>query len=264
MPFGITALGLIASGALATLGSELARKALYRKGSEQEQTVSGAMVETLIGLLEEGDIDMSGGYDLVGYGSDFGGIGADLLMAGVSDDLLLAGVEDLIGDGEDEALLQALSVSGAGNTELIGAVSAAKKAKAKAALKQIAMRNAGAVMTRGLDRRRRYPLGFVPTVVAAATSSAIPAAPQNLFRPERLVIPSDIAFDTGVRDIKVGNQSQLVQSVEVPGALFSEVAINTGVTFDTAEVGNQVSVDVRNKSALSFEFSAGLVGAIAK
>jgi len=274
VPLGLAALGLIASGALATLGSELVRKALPEKktpGEEvSESDISGILSDA---LLREGiGRKMAGGYDLVGYGgggSDFGAIGADILLSGLSEEeLLLSGVEDLIGNGDDDALLEALAVSGAGNTELIGAAPAVAKAvrkvKAKKALQQIAMRNAGAVMTRGLDRRRRYPLGFVPTVIAAATSSAIPAAPQNLFRPERLVIPSDIAFDSGVRDIKVGNQSQLVQSVEVPGALFSEVAINTGVTFDTAEVGNQVSVDIRNKSALPFEFSAGLVGAIAK
>lgn len=195
-------------------------------------------------------------YDLVGYmgHGDVGSVGADLLMSG----------------DEDNALLQALAVSGVsleslisgdGSTELIGAV---QQAAQKAALRQIAMRNSGAVVNRALDRKRRLPLGFVPTDVDAGTSAQIPAAPQNLFRPERLVIPSDIAFDAGVRDIKVGNVSQLVQSVEVPGALFSEVAINTGVTFDTAEIGNQVSVDCRNKSANDFEFSAGLVGSIAK
>ena len=196
-----------------------------------------------------------GGYELVGMNHDVGAVGSDLLMSGDSDNALL---EALAVSGVS---LQDL-ISGAGNTELIGAVVA--EAAKKSALRQIAMRNAGAVVDRNLDRRRRYPLGFVPTDIDAGTSAAIPAAPQNLFRPERLVIPSDIAFDAGVRDIKVGNQSQLVQSVEVPGALFSEVAINTGVTFDTAEVGNQVSVDIRNKSANNFEFSAGLVGAIAK
>lgn len=200
------------------------------------------------------------GYDLVGD-DDFGGIGADILF------------------GADDALLRALAVSGdaeliagLGNTEIVGAEAAAqaatsaavKKQRQAAALRQIAMRGAGAVVKTGLDRRRRYPLGFVPTVVAAATSALIPSAPQNLFRPERLVIPSDIAFDIGVVDIKVGNQSQLVQSVEVPGALFSEVAIDTNVTFDTAEVGNQVSVQARNKTLAAIEFTAGLIGTIAK
>jgi hypothetical protein len=188
-------------------------------------------------------------FDLIGDDS-FGGIGADLI-------------------GED-ALLHALSVSGdddliagLGNTEIVGAAANRKQA-VRGALRKIAMRNAGAVVENSLSRRRRYPLGFVPTAIAAGTSSLIPSAPQNLFRPERLVIPSDIAFDLGVVDIKVGNQSQLVQSVEVPAALFSEVAIDTNVTFDTAEVGNQVSVQARNKSGAALEFTAGLIGTIAK
>lgn len=169
----------------------------------------------------------------------------------------------LIGDDPD-ALLEALAVSGMsdifsgdGSSEIIGAAP-------NAALKQIAMRNAGAVVQRELDRRRRYPLGVVPTSITAGTQSQIPASPQNLFRPERLVIPSDIAFDSGVVDIKVGNVSQFVQSAEVPGALFSEVAINTGVNFDTAEIGNQISATIRNKSGATIEFSAGFVGTIAK
>jgi len=192
-------------------------------------------------------------YDLVGDDS-FGGVGADVLFGGDDDALMhalsISGVEDLI--------------AGLGNTEIIGAAAGTPRMSPKAALQKIAMRNAGAVIKTALDRRRRYPLGFVPTIVPALTSALVPSAPQNLFRPERLVIPSDIAFDIGVVDIKVGNQSQLVQSVEVPGALFSEVAIDTNVTFDTAEVGNQVSVQARNKSGADIEFTAGLIGTIAK
>lgn len=180
----------------------------------------------------------------------------------------------LIGDDPD-ALLEALSVSGApdllvggdGSSEIIGALVGAAQAgnqKARAVVAKIAQRNAGAVVQRELDRRRRYPLGVVPTTITAGVQSQIPASPQNLFRPERLVIPSDIAFDSGVVDIKVGNVSQFVQSAEVPGALFSEVAINTGVNFDTAEIGNQISATIRNKSGASIEFSAGFVGTIAK
>lgn len=188
------------------------------------------------------------------------------------DDMGAIGYEDIIGD-DDEAFLDELIsgdeledlISGDGSSEIIGAARRSRRSgRAKAALRKIAMRNSGAVVKRGLDRRRRYPLGFVPTSIAASTTSQIPSAPQNLYRPERLVIPSDIAFDIGIGDIKVGNQSQLVQSVEVPAALFSEVAINTGVTFDTAEVGNQVSVTARNKSGVALEFTAGLVGTIAK
>lgn len=189
---------------------------------------------------------MSDMYDILG-----GGIGYDASLIGDDPDALL---EALAVSGYGDLL-----VSGDGSSEIIGNAAAHSPA-----MKQIAMRNAGAVVQRELDRRRRYPLGVVPTSITAGTQSQIPASPQNLFRPERLVVPSDIAFDSGVVDIKVGNVSQFVQSAEVPGALFSEVAINTGVNFDTAEIGNQISATIRNKSGATIEFSAGFVGTIAK
>lgn len=177
-----------------------------------------------------------------------------------------------IGYNDPDALLHGLLgenvlVGGDGSSEIIGALASAAQngnQSAQRLIQQIASRNAGAVVQRELDRKRRYPLGVVPTSIAAGVQSQIPASPQNLFRPERLVVPSDLAFDTGIVDIKVGNVSQFVQSAEVPGALFSEVAINTGVNFDTAEIGNQISVLARNKSGSSIEFSAGFVGTIAK
>lgn len=226
-----------------TSASLLITELLRRKSRENENRTHNPSIQGIHHMP----------YDLVGD-DDMGAIGADVLF-GASDDALLRA---LAISGDEEL------IAGLGNTEIVGAAAAAAKSARRNALRQIAMRNAGAVVKTGLDRRRRYPLGFVPTVVAAATSALIPSAPQNLFRPERLVIPSDIAFDIGVVDIKVGNQSQLVQSVEVPGALFSEVAIDTNVTFDTAEVGNQVSVQARNKTLAAIEFTAGLIGTIAK
>ena len=233
---------------LGVTGAEVFRALLHQTGAQRPD-------ET------EDEPDMSDEYEIVG----------DDLMGAIGEDLLVGDeLEDIFGADDDEDYLEQLAISGAGDTEIIGAPETVKQAKRKkrarqrAMLRRLVRRNAGAVVNRGLDRRRRYPLGFVPTSITAGTSTQIPSAPQNLYRPERLVIPSDIAFDAGVRDIKVGNTSQLVQSVEVPAAVFSEVAINTGVTFDTAEVGNQVSVDIRNKSGSTFEFSAALVGTIAK
>lgn len=257
MPFALSAGQFLTSFTLGEFFGSLVRSSGVSRLAPHESTptvaVAGAGFPFTASNTEN---DMS--FDLVGS-NDYGSIGYEELIGAMGDDDFLdALVQGSVGD---------LLISGDGSSEIIGAAAAAKRAssaKKNAALKALAMKNAGAVVSRGLDRRRRYPLGFVPTAVAAATSVQVPSAPQNLYRPERLVIPSDIAFDAGVADIKVGNQSQLVQSVEVPAALFSEVAINTGVTFDTAEVGNQVSVTIRNKSAAAFEFTAGLVGTIAK
>lgn len=194
-------------------------------------------------------------FDIVGDDDDddYGSIGLEPQFVGADD---LSYLNSLVSGHLDQL------ISGDGTSEIIG--SSAPKAAKKRALKQLAMRSAGAVIKRGLDRRRRYPLGVVPTTITSGSNATIPTTPQNLFRPERLVIPSDIAFDIGVTDVKVGNQSQFVETSEVPGSLFSEVAINTGVTFDTAEIGNQISVALRNKSLADVEFTAGFVGTIAK
>lgn len=179
-------------------------------------------------------------YDIIGYDDDDDDVGAI---------------------GEDEILDEL--ISGAGTSEIIGASSAAARQKAKIA-RALAARKSGAVVQHSLSRRRRYPLGFTVTSVGAGGTATVSALPQNLYRAERLVIPSDIAFDLGVSDIKVGNTSQFAQNAEVPAAIFSEVAIDTHVGFDTAEVGNQISIALRNKTLVAVEFTASLIGTIAK
>lgn len=243
------------------LGVALARDIVAWMVDEHERVPASNANHTVAGRVgrapstrRENDNRMS--FDIVGDDDDdYGSIGLEPQFVGADD---MSFLNSLV-SGHLDAL-----VSGDGTSEIIGAASPSSNAKKKAALKQLAMRSAGAVIKRGLDRRRRYPLGVVPTTITSGDTETIPTTPQNLFRPERLVIPSDIAFDIGVTDVKVGNQSQFVETSEVPGSLFSEVAINTGVTFDTAEIGNQISVQVRNKSLADVEFTAGFVGTIAK
>jgi len=194
-------------------------------------------------------------YDLVGDDEILGSIGAELL-AGLFD-----GEDDEVGADALDML-----VSGSGNSDIVGASAAQKRAARKRALlNKIRARGASAVVNRPLNTKRRLPLGFVPTTVLAASPTAsIPAAPQNLFKATRLCVPSDVAFDFGIIDVKVGNQSQLVQAVEVPAAMFTEVAQDTFVDFDTAEVGNQISIQVRNKAGVDVDFSGALMGTVAK
>lgn len=241
------------------LGVALARDVVSWVATEHERVPATNATHAVAGSVgrsrstrQETSHHMS--FDIVGDDDDdYGSIGMEPQFVGADDMNFL----NSLVSGHLDAL-----ISGDGTSEIIGAQPSS--AKKKAALKQLAMRSAGAVIKRGLDRRRRYPLGVVPTTITSGDTETIPTTPQNLFRPERLVIPSDIAFDIGVTDVKVGNQSQFVETSEVPGSLFSEVAINTGVTFDTAEIGNQISVQVRNKSLSDVEFTAGFVGTIAK
>ena len=199
--------------------------------------------------------------EIMGDDDDFGEIGAELdLVAGL-------GTSEIVGgDGEEEFgaeedLLHALSMGEARKGKHQRA-SALKRAAQKLSAYRKIDPGAVAIRQRELNKRRRFPLGFQPTTVPAGATSNIPAAPQDMFRPERLVIPSDSAFDFGVQDVKVGNTSQLVSGGEVPAALFTEVAIDTHVHFKTAEIGNQISVSVRNKTIGEIEFSAGIVGTV--
>lgn len=242
-------LGALAVAAVREVAGHLALEHSRSAPANSGATVAGRL--TRESLRRESNGHMS--FDIVGDDDDYGAIGMEPQFVGADD---MSFLNSLV-SGHLDAL-----ISGAGDTEIIGAAKA--DPKRQAALRQLAMRSAGAVVKRGLDRRRRYPLGVVPTSISSGDTATIPTTPQNLFRPERMAIPSDIAFDIGVTDVKVGNQSQFVETSEVPGALFSEVAINTGVTFDTAEIGNQISVAVRNKSLSDVEFTAGFVGTIAK
>lgn len=197
-------------------------------------------------------------WDVVMGDDYYGSVGAS--PEDVLDMLAVSGAYDIVG--------------GAGNSEIIGAAArdpragaAAQRASAVKAMQAARAMDPRAIAVRqqALSKRRRFPLGFVPTSVAGggATTATIPAAPQNLYRPERVTIPSDIAFDFGVQDLKVGNNSQLVSGGEVPGAIFTEVSVDNEVTFDTAEVGNQITILVRNTNAAALTFRGALMGTVA-
>ena len=197
---------------------------------------------------------------IMGDDDDFGEIGAELDLVGGMGTSEIVGEDDEEWGGEED-LLNALSIGAARRGKHKRATAIRRVAQKIAEYRKIDP-GAVAVRQRELNKRRRFPLGFQPTTVNAGATSNIPAAPQDMFRPERLVIPSDTAFDFGVQDVKVGNTSQLVSGGEVPAALFTEVSIDTHVHFKTAEIGNQMSVSVRNKTGASIEFSAGVVGTV--
>ena len=78
-----------------------------------------------------------------------------------------------------------------------------------------------------------YVLGFGWTEVKGNGSATINVQPQVSFHPERLVIPSTVAKDFLVTDVKIGPNSQLVSTGAVPALAFSEqTSCNTNLQFD--------------------------------
>lgn len=108
---------------------------------------------------------------------------------------------------------------------------------------------------------RVYPLNFFKTVAAGATE-VIQASPQLTFKPQRFIVPSTIAPNFVINEIKIGTMPQSVDAsgVGTSATVYSEVAQNNLCDFDTAPVGILVTLSVTNISAGSLDFRGTMIG----
>lgn len=160
-----------------------------------------------------------------------------------------------------------------GAAEIIGAMSDADFSELvsgvdkKMSVKRLShLRAAGgvAVVDRPAQHKRRLIMGIPPTTLpAAGTSVNVETKPQQKFRTERIVVPSNIAFDISFEDIKVANRSQLISEGELPAATFTEVARDCYVEFDTADAGILISFKAKSVSGADVIFRGTLLGTAA-
>jgi hypothetical protein len=87
--------------------------------------------------------------------------------------------------------------------------------------------------------------------------------PQELFRTERAFIGSHLAQDYNITQLQVGQKNQLLVAGEINGTVFSEVAVRSFLNLDTANVGNTISLALRNDGALSTTPRPDLLGTAA-
>ena len=166
-----------------------------------------------------------------------------------------------MGDGSDGS--QAWGESG---DDILGAV--VRKKRQRNARKQamardlMARRVASGALLRSVPPRnaREYALGLGSTSVAGTSSANINVQPQVIFRPERLVVPSNLAVDFLITDIKVGKNSQLVSTGALPAVMFTEQAFGVRLKMDTAQISMFVTVSVTNQNPAARNFQGGLVG----
>lgn len=146
----------------------------------------------------------------------------------VGDEELISGA-DYVGEDPDIAHLLAMGASAARHTPG----------------KRVATVNA----RQGLWKRHYLPLNLTSgTTVAAAGTGVLQNNPQRLFKPSRLVIPSDVAGLFSVLNIFIGVKPQLVATGGMPARLFSETSFDSGFEGDTAQISQAVSVQVTNNS----------------
>lgn len=112
---------------------------------------------------------------------------------------------------------------------------------------------------------RRFPLGFESNgTVAAAATVTITSRPQVLFKGQRLVIPSDVAGDFTIDDLKVGKDSQFVAEGSIPGRVLQENATMVDFDLDTAQISQDISLIVTNIGGAPRTFRAALWGKVAE
>lgn len=124
--------------------------------------------------------------------------------------------------------------------------------------------NAVAVAQRQLTTRRRQTIGFTPAIdVQPGDPFELRAEIQEVFRLERLMIPSEIAPFIIINDAKVGTVSQFANSAPIPASMFSEVSTFSNVDWRTANLGNDIVLMCTNIGAQAIDVYAGAVGTTA-
>jgi len=173
------------------------------------------------------------------------------------DDSGYEGMTEIVGDdaGDD---------SGAQFVGEDSSMGASKRHARADATKQALMRKrvqAGA-MLRTLPPRsaREFVIGLGSTALPGLSSANIAVQPQVIFRPERIVIPSNLAADFLITDIKVGKNSQLVSPGAIPAVVFVENAFGVRLKMDTAQIAQFITISVTNQNGAARNFQGAIIG----
>lgn len=107
---------------------------------------------------------------------------------------------------------------------------------------------------------REFVIGFGPTLILGLSTAIFQAQPQLIFRGSRLIVPSALANNFSINDIRVGKDSQAVSANPIPAAAFSELAVGVNLGLDTATPGIIITISVSNTQTSQQTFSAALIG----
>lgn len=103
-------------------------------------------------------------------------------------------------------------------------------------------------------------LGFGPQSINGSATFVFNSQPQRIFRGERLTIPSALANNFQVNDLKVGTDSMNVGAGPIPAAIFSELGMLVALEIETASPGILILLSVSNLTAGPQSFFSGLLG----
>jgi hypothetical protein len=109
---------------------------------------------------------------------------------------------------------------------------------------------------------REFPVGFIQAAVPAGANAEIEVKPQVRFQGHRLAVAASQARYFNIVDIKVGKDSQLAATGEMPAEAFSALAVGVRMELDTAQPGIVIVLIVRNTDTTAQDFNAVLYGTV--
>jgi hypothetical protein len=130
----------------------------------------------------------------------------------------------------------------------------------QAAIRQKQIQQGAGVTPHPLSKSNKTYSPVTATVVGAGLNANISANPQQLFRPERFVIPASLAPSFTIQDIKVGNVSQFPNAGDIPGEVFAQNSYDDGIRFDTVNPAINLQVSCTNITGGSLTFRGAFKG----
>jgi hypothetical protein len=190
----------------------------------------------------------------------------DQLVAG--DDLLgddLVAGDDLLGDDVLGAWRRRQRKKKQALGRLVKVARAANAAKARKNLVRRAIMakklgSAKVVEPARYTHARVQSMGLSRAGIQGGETVDIIARPQEVFKPRRLIIPSSIASNFMIEDVKVGRTSQFVSSGRQPAVAFTELATADNFNLKTCKPGMDIVLKVTNISQDEIDFDSTIIG----
>ena len=193
------------------------------------------------------------------YGDIEGDMDGDLL----GDLLGFEGNTEILGDDSgDDSGAQFIGDGTDGSDDSLGAARKRHARSNQAKQDMLRKRIAAGALLRTLPPRsaREFVIGLGSTALPGLSSANISVQPQVIFRPERIVIPSNLAADFLITDVKVGKNSQLVSPGAIPAVVFVENAFGVRLKMDTAQIAQFITISVTNQNGSARNFQGAIIG----
>lgn len=165
-------------------------------------------------------------------------------------------------NGDLATLLRSAGMDELTRESIVGAAPTPASQAMQAAVAQKLVQQGLVVQSERPTKAREFPLGFESAApIAPGAAATITSRPQIPFRAQRLVVPSDIAGSFSILDLRVGKNSQFTSAGAVPGRTFQENAVAVGLRCDTAQISQDVTLQVQNIGGAPQTFRAAVIGA---